>query len=47
MTEFVLDASVAAKWFLAGPDETLLDEALLLLQRSMIFAAGSREAIMV
>jgi predicted nucleic acid-binding protein len=35
---FVLDASVAAKWFLAGPDETLLDEAWLLLER---FQAGS------
>lgn len=29
----VLDASVAAKWFLPAESETLTDEALLLLQR--------------
>lgn len=27
MTAYVLDASVAAKWFLRGPDETLVEEA--------------------
>lgn len=31
MTTVVLDASVAAKWFLPGPGETLRDEALNLL----------------
>jgi predicted nucleic acid-binding protein len=34
---YVLDASVAAKWFLPSPDETLLDEASILLED---YAAG-------
>ncbi len=33
MTTVVLDASVAAKWFLSGASETLLDEAFDLLSR--------------
>ena len=33
MTQFVLDASVAAKWFLSAKDERLTDEALTLLTR--------------
>lgn len=33
MSLFVLDASVAAKWFLPAAGETLRDEALRLLQR--------------
>jgi predicted nucleic acid-binding protein len=31
LTRYVLDASVAAKWFLPRADETLVDEALALL----------------
>jgi predicted nucleic acid-binding protein len=27
VTSYVLDATVAAKWFLTGPDETLVEEA--------------------
>ena len=33
MSVVVLDASVAAKWFLPAADETLVDEAFLLLRR--------------
>lgn len=33
MTLFVLDASVAAKWFLSAKDERLTEEALALLRR--------------
>ncbi len=33
MTDFVLDASVAAKWFLSAKDERLTDEALALLRK--------------
>ena len=33
MTTFVLDASVAAKWFLPGSGETLREEALNLLRQ--------------
>lgn len=31
MTSYVLDASVAAKWFLTGPEETLVEEASAIL----------------
>jgi predicted nucleic acid-binding protein len=31
LTAYVLDASVAAKWFLRGPDETLVEEAAAIL----------------
>lgn len=31
MTSYVLDASVAAKWFLNGPEETLVEEASAIL----------------
>ena len=37
MTTYVIDASVAAKWFLPAPGETLTEEALDLLKR---YAAG-------
>lgn len=37
MTTYVIDASVAAKWFLPAPGETLSEEALDLLKR---YAAG-------
>jgi predicted nucleic acid-binding protein len=37
VTDFVLDASVAAKWFLPAKDEPLTDEALALFVR---FAQG-------
>ncbi len=33
MSQFVIDASVAAKWILPDQDETLVDEAALLLNR--------------
>ena len=33
MTDFVLDASVAAKWFLSAKDERLTEEALALLRK--------------
>lgn len=33
MSTFVIDASVAAKWFLPGQNETLVDEAFSLLTR--------------
>ena len=33
MTRYVLDASVAAKWFVNAPDETLTEEAGRLLER--------------
>ena len=32
MKQYVLDASVAAKWFLRGADETLLEEAMDVLR---------------
>ena len=33
MNDYVLDASVAAKWFLSGTGEDLKSEALTVLQR--------------
>jgi predicted nucleic acid-binding protein len=33
VTDFVLDASVAAKWFLSAKDERLTEEALALLRK--------------
>ena len=33
MSSFLIDASVAAKWALPGPDETLVPEAQLLLEQ--------------
>lgn len=38
MTRYVLDASVAAKWFLSASDESYAEEALALLR---LYAAGS------
>ena len=38
MTRYVLDASVAAKWFLSANDESYAEESLTLLQ---LYATGS------
>lgn len=42
MIRYVLDASVAAKWFLAGPGEDLVEQAVRLLR---LYTAGGAEFI--